>query len=386
MRFFLVAMLMAVSMSAHSLVTFSPGGVATAADFNSNFSELDSAIGVLESAGGGSSGGDGYVDATVNGVTMKVLTETIGSYNVKTPTGLTVSVDADGYPNIAVYYQGNNCTGTPYYRLNLNTDNRTVGYVYANPLISTATSILYDGSQVFYTTGNVIKLNYQSSKSNWGCNSNPGVIAALKALPNDPAITGVQSFPLVITGIGTTLSITQEVGTVTTGSFDVFANGVKIGTTDRYPRYADSALYSVILDGFRQQSITLYKNGTYNDRSRPQKSLYYISTDCSGTAYAEVLGREINEWWTGSLTLDYVQNDGNLYDLSATIYKSSTNRSGSYLSSYNGTCYTSTTAFSTLKGYKVAVLSSAVMPAFATPITIEGYTEETPRSNLPEVY
>src|SRR5690554_2583152 len=86
---------------------FVSGEVATAAKFNENFTYLSNEIndvrttvGNLSSGAGPSSGGsssDGSVVAKVNGVDMRVSSTQLGVYSIVTPTGKTISVNAEGY-------------------------------------------------------------------------------------------------------------------------------------------------------------------------------------------------------------------------------------------------------------------------------------------------
>ena len=112
-----------------ALITFQSGQIAKAEDFNNNFTDLDSRIQNLEIS-------DSYVTAQVNGVDMKLISNSVGYYSVITPTGLSIGIDAEGYPRGNLYYEASDCTGQPYINFYYLNTNKQVGYIYPNPLIN----------------------------------------------------------------------------------------------------------------------------------------------------------------------------------------------------------------------------------------------------------
>ncbi len=394
--------------------TFVSGDIATAEAFNQNFQSLDSRVNSLEaeainikaqvdslesnsnnSGEGGSTSAtatDGYITASVNGTPMKVHSSTIGYYSVITPTGFTLLVDVEGYPTSStVYFENSDCVGQPYSGQHAiraeHTRGKPIGYVFANPLISSLTDLALVGGSVYYTQkSELIKLNYKSMLSGENCHNSNGLAAVFKMLPNNKEVTGIESFPLVISGVGSPLIISEEVGEPTTGSFNVYAGGVKIGTTDYHPnRSSGFDAVRVKLDGYSNKTVTLYKDGTYigGDFSS-NKHLYYTDASCSGTAYVEVLSNGVTHWWSqDQLGTQIVNNNGNYHSLSEQVYRPSTT-AGSRKSYSDGSCYKSSTVLNANGGYKVASLTDAPnIPVFSLPITIEGYTEPTPINSLP---
>ena len=205
-------------------------------------------------------------------------------------------------------------------------------------------------------------------------------------MPNDPDITGIDSVPLIITGIGSDLKISStEIGIPVAGSFNVYASGVKIGTTTRLPNSV-STYVSVKLDNYNQASITLYKNGTYNGNIISSASLYFESSDCSGTPYYELADDADKEWWNTSLsTKTTIINQDSYYELSSQAYRVSVSFQSRKIY-YNDTCSTFTYDGSN-NAYKEATLTmSPAVPVFTPPITIEGYSEPTPYNSLPEAF
>lgn len=381
---------------------FVSGEVATAAKFNENFTYLSNEIndvrttvGNLSSGAGPSSGGsssDGSVVAKVNGVDMRVSSTQLGVYSIVTPTGKTISVNAEGYPSSTQpIYESNDCSGQAYISQHQLTEHRLkpAGHVFANPKISTNLSVVFSDGNIGYSLNDTLtKVNFKSvdyGPASSGCIATTGTHIASKVLPNDPAITGISSLPLIITGIGSELKISStEVGIPVTGSFNVYANGVKIGTTTRYPDSV-SDYVSVKLDGFDQATITLYKDGSYSGGIVTSATLYYRLAGCSGDAYYLLTSNADKNWWNTTLsTKSIIINDGDYYNLSSEAY--SVSQAFSSYKTSSGYCSNSTTDGSN-KAYQKAVLTSAPeIPTFTPPITIEGYTEPTPYNSLPVAF
>ena len=386
--------------------TFISGEVATAAKFNENFTSLSNeiddvktAVSNVSSGSGNSSGGsssDGSVVAKVNGVDMRVSSSQLGQYNITTPTGKTISVNAEGYPIFTwLVYESSNCSGQAYIAHHQFNEHKLkpAGHVFANPKLSTNISVIFSNNNIGYSLNNtLVKVNYRSidyGSGSVGCRSTSGTYIASKVLPNDSVITGIDSVPLIITGIGSDLKISStEIGEPVAGSFSVYASGTKIGATTRYPD-AGEAYISVTLDGqYSDKTIYLNKDGTYSGFSgASNSSLLYLSDNCSGNAYVKVLNNGAEKFWdTNKINLKIVKNNNTYYELSAETYRANV-INGSYRSYSNGQCYSDSTNFTQVAGYKIATETNAPnIPVFTPPITIEGYSEPTPYNSLPVAF
>lgn len=404
-EFLITAIVGAISTASFASVpnTFVSGEVATAAKFNENFTHLSNeiddvrtAVGSISSEAGGSTGGeshDGSVIAKVNGVDMRVSSLQLGQYNITTPTGKTVSVNAEGYPVPSrLIYESNDCSGQAYIAFWHPAENTTkpAGHIFPNPKLSTSASIVFSNNEIGYSLNDTLtKVNHSSIDygNGQGCYANNyGTYLASKVLPNNPAVTGIDSVPLIITGIGSELKISPtEVGTPVAGLFSVFANGTKIGTTTRHPDSV-SDYVSVKLDGFNQASITLYKDGSYSGNIVLSGNLYYRSSNCSGTPYYELTDDADTRWWdTTRSTKKTITNQGEYYNLSSQAYRVSL----PFLSRknyYSDTCSASTTDGSNKAYLQATLTNSPSVPIFTPPITIEGYSEPTPYNSLPEAF
>ncbi len=391
---------------------FTANTPAKASEVNANFSDFDSRLTTVstsitsletkidestsDSSGNTSSGSSGSITAKVNGVDRQVISNQLGGYSIELPSGLSVSVDHDGYPpKTFLYYSGADCTGDAYIIMHqIDVSDREAGHVYPNPKLNTKLSMQYDGTNIYYSLNNTItKLNYKSVDylmPSMGCYPTRGTVAASKVLPNDVSITGVESFPLIITGVGTDLEIISEVNTpdVIYGSYTVYASSGRIGTTTAHPS-GSSDYISVHLDGdYADKDIYLYKDGTYfGFDAASSGNLIYLSSDCSGNAYVNVLSYGDTRWWdTSKITNQVVENNGQYYDLSSQVYQTDKS-SGSYRYYYDGSCKTAPNQFNTENGYKLATLTTTPnIPIFSPPISIGSYSEPTPISTLPEVF
>lgn len=392
--------------------TFKAGDIATAQTFNENFTALDTRISTLETAqdntnpdtgNGNTATPDGWYNAQVNGVGMLVYSHMLGYYLVKTPTGLTVNVNVEGYPrDTTLYYENENCVGTPYTLLSqLPVTGKSTGDIYTNPKIDTSLTMTYDGESIFYSLNDTaIKLNYKSYGPSTRCSNRSGSRAVSRLLPNDVNVTGLESFPLIITGVGSDIEITEEVGTIpgtpttpTQTNYIVYAAGQRIGTTTKHPNYsvADDTVY-VKLDAFEGRRITLYKDGSYTGFSTGKSNdMFYTTSDCTGNAYVEVIKNKFTEWWdAGLVTSSLIKNGDSYYTLSAQVYTFTNGATGKQYYS-DGRCIeiTSTTTIdkTKIRGYRMATLTdNPEVPVINPPITIEGYTEPTPYETLPEAY
>lgn len=381
--------------------TFVAGEVATAAKFNENFISLSNEIDEVRSSVSsisdepGNSSPDGSVIAKVNGVDMRVSSVLLGMYNIVTPTGKTISVSADGYPaSTTLVYESQDCTGQAYLSHYQFSEfiTKTPGHVFANPKISSTVSVVYSNDELGYSSNDTLtKINYRSidyGSSSIGCYSSTGTYLASKILPNDPEITGIDSVPLIISGIGSELSISPtEIGTPSVGSFNVYANGTKIGTTRSLPNAngPESSIYVALEGDYLGSTIYLYKDGTYRGYDDVNTSnLLYLSNSCTGNAYVKVINNGVENFLdTSKISVKLVKNNNSYYELSSEAYRTNST-SGSYRSYSNGQCYTNSTNFSRVAAYKIATLTDApAVPVFTPPITIEGYEEPTPHNLLP---
>ena len=354
---------------------------------NSNFSQLDSRLKEIE-------GRSSYLTAQVNGVDMQVSSHTVGLYSVITPTGLSLTVNTEGYPlENWLYFESNDCSGQPYIKPFQLDSSKPVGYTYPNPKLNNSISVVYDGTSVYYSdTVEIVKLHYQSQLiPDTGCTKLSETIIAMKALSNNATVTGIMSFPLIITGVGSNLVITTEVGSPaagTQGEYVVYASGVRIGTTNfSKPESASYSIPSVKLDAYPGEVISLYKDGSYSGFTRVlPRTFYYINANCAGDPYAEVLANYDTYWWDTSFPTyisGIIQNNGSYYELSSEVYKMSLGAQ-SYRKDGTGCISVPTPGH---YGYKRAILTTPVdFPVFTPPITVDGWSEGTLYYNVPEAF
>lgn len=387
--------LMAFSWSAHGIVTFQSGDIATAEDFNANFQELkeetsSNTASIEDIKSNSFSKTDaGRVTALVNGETRDVYAVN-PSYNMVYVGQSTVIVGADGeLPwESQSYYESSDCTGQPYIPVHYIDLEKPIGEEFINPKVSSITNFHKIGDEAYYDTGSpLVKLHYQSVRYSSGCSITSSMIAAVPAYLNDPDVTGI-TFPLVISGVGTTFSFTEEVGTIpdnaTTGThFEIYANGVNIGYSKYLPSSAESYI-SVYLYDNQDDQIYLYKDGTYSGYDNGSSEyLHYESNDCSGQPYVKVLENAATKWWDeNKLSETVVKNNDDFYNLSNQIYKFP-NGSQSYKYYSSDSCRTIEST--NQSGYKKAIsTTSPAVPVFEPPIVIEGYTEPTNYNELPD--
>ena len=146
----------------------------------------------------------------------------------------------------------------------------------------------------------------------------------------------------------------------------------------------DDRLYQVILDNY-PHTIALYKDGSYSGFYQ-EETLYYNGSNCGGNPYVRVITTDNDKyWWTGSLARKgTVKNNGNYYSLSDQLYKMPSTSISFRSSNNDATCINYT---DTKDAYKLASLISVPdIPIFTPPITLEGYTEESPYSSLPNAF
>lgn len=381
--------------------TFVDGTAASAGEVNANFDAIESAVNdndvrissdfsELDNRLKGIEESNSYITAQIIGVDMQVSSQSIGLYSVITPTGLSLTVNTEGYPiQNQLYFESNDCSGQPYIKSFQLDSSKPVGYMYPNPKVNNSISIVYDGTNVYHSdTVEIIKLHYQSQLiPDTGCTKSSEAIIAMKALINDVAVTGITSFPLIITGVGSDLVITTEVGVpagVSQEEYVVYASGVRIGVTHTKPVYS---IRDVELDAYPGETINILKDGSYGGFTRVLSStLYYPGGNCTGEPYVEVLPNYDTSWWSPNST-DYrsgiIQNNGSYYELSSEIYKMSQGAQ-SYRKSATGCISVSSTI---LFGYKRAILTNPVdFPVFIPPITADGFDEGILYDNVPEAF
>ena len=382
--------------------TFVAGEVATAAKFNENFKALSDDIDDIKSSINSSTNdgttiinSDGSIMVTVNGVRMKVNNGATNYYLITTPTGLTLAVNANGEPTSReLIYGSNDCSGDAYYPLYALRSfiNEPVDYIFTNPtFIKHKPTIIYSEDEgLGYTyEDELIKVNYNSIKNaNGTCYASSSTELASKFIANDTSITGINSIPLIITGGGSKLKIQSEVGDaqpIATGEMNVYADGIKIGTTTYYPNSVTDSV-RVKLDDFDQKTITLYKDGSYDGLNVTSANLYFTDENCTEDAYYLLASDPDKYWWDTTLSsVSYIENNDNYYTLSSQAFRVS-KPFKSRKSSYGGSCFSSTFEVEN-KAYKKATLTNAPeIPIINPPITIDGYTEPTSYDSLPEAF
>lgn len=375
-----------------SLVEFQAGDVATAENFNSNFSELKQDFNTVSSNLSELSDitTRGFITATVNGVEMKISANGTFFYIPYQSTNIMISID--GYPLSALnpYFTTSNCTGDMYldnYYIKKNT-------TWLNPTVSSVQTFYTHPSntgekQVYYPSELLTDLYYKSRKVGDNCIATSGNTIAQQAILNNSEVTGV-SFPMVITGIGKPIVIDEVVG-LPPGEIpdpvsdlpEVFANGVNIGQLKSIPNSAQSYLH-VQLHDF-DDDIYLYKDGTFSGFGPNvySKTIHYSTPDCSGIAYVSILTTPTKYWWDASKDFTTtIKNNGSYYSLSSEAYKFIENSSISYKYATSATCRTTTA--NTSSAYKKATITeSPNVLVIEPPITVEGWSEPTPYDELP---
>jgi len=365
-----------------ALVTFSPGQTAKAEDFNNNFSELSDKITTINNRIYSTP-----PNAKVNGVDTYVYTYSIGQYSFETSTGINVTVEENGLPyNNYLYYESSDCSGEPY--IGLRIEEKEKGFTYINPKITSNIQMAYLSGKTMYSDyEEIVKLNYNSYTDNsFSCSTRSSTTMASLLKANDISITGI-SFPVLITEMGTPMSVTDEIGTKKEDNYlgekIVYANGVRIGVSAYLSLSADFPV-RVILDDYPEERVEMYKDGTYSGLDIARKeNIYYLTSDCSGNGYIKVLNDFDKEWWISSYLKgsDIINND-QYYKTSSTIYKI-TNGTKSYKGYYSPTCNVSTDT--TKSAYKQATqIATPNFPTYTGPITIESVVEDINYDSLSE--
>jgi len=380
----IVALLLAPA--AHSLETFQAGQVATAAAFNNNFSELDEKISRVQQRQGG-------WRRDVDGTEMTVSSNRYGFYSLQSDQGytLTIDEDGDGY-NSWFYFAEKNCTGQSYVSTGFD-QHKTVSHLYLAKRLAPE-QLIADNNQLYMTdeTG-LVKLYAQSRRINGDCSNIASTEIAFRLVANDAAKTGFpDTLPYEISGTEQRLRLTTTVGQAPdgdngTGSYSVYANGTRIGSISYLPSSASTALYNVKLDGYEGYSVTLYKDGSYSGLGLfESETLYYLTDDCSGNPYVEVLDDFSREWWFKErLEKPLIENNDHYYQQSEQLYKMSSGP-GSKRSDYSSSCSKVTTG-NNQDGYRRLTPAAAPdMPVFGVPISWEGQQADTQYSELPEAY
>jgi len=401
-QFFL---LLAFSWSAHGLVTFQSGDVATAEDFNSNFQELkDEAISnttAIEDikSNSFSKADAGRITALVNGETREVSTFS-PSYNMVYIGQNTVMVGADGeLPwGSQSYYESSDCTGQPYISVNHIDLTKPIGEEFVNPQVSSKTNFHKIGGEAYYETGSpLVKLHHKSlSTAGNDCFNSSGTIAAVPAYPNNPDLTGI-SFPIIISGVGTSFSITEEVGVAAesggggSGNYKVYGDGVEFGFITSLPNGPVSSL-SVTLIDYNQQVITVYSDGTYsgfNNGGSFSRDMYFKSADCMGTGYFPYLPKTYAWWDIEEVEYRLFKNGFSYYTTGGQLYLM-TSAPMSYKLADTGICSNSVSGVGSTGEYtyreaELTANPELTAPVINVPITIEGWNPAVTYQDLPEV-
>lgn len=404
---------------AQELNQFQSGDVATAEAFNHNFNTLKAATDKneeniegmnlriqsnaesLQSAVDEIKSGEAFthfVDATVNNVAMKVSTQMnkYGDYTVITPTGVLANVDENGELSRGnwLYFESSDCSGTPYVS-DHNLSKAGVGHTYVNPQLETKLQLYSHNGAIYYRApdADLVALHYSSSgyfrHSTLECDKNTSyrVEMAVKLEENRPEITGLDSLPVVIEGVGKAMTVAAEVGGTFVTAHNVLANGVKIGTI-QHSNLPNTVLSSstsvsgVVLDEFPNRTVRLYKDGSYDADWFEVVSLYYLEENCSGSAYVRFISDADKKWIdTSKISTKEAKNNGSYYALSELTYKASEGMK-SYKDN-SGNCRNSTS--SSRYVYKQATSTAEpTLPTFTPPIIIEGWEDTTSYESLPE--
>ncbi|MEH6448558.1 MAG: hypothetical protein V7765_07795 [Oleispira sp.] len=385
--FITIPLFLTCSLQVNALVEFQTGDVATAKNFNDNFQELKQEIkdanDDLNSLNESTTAH--LITATVNGVTKKIVAN--GTfYSIPSNSGY-IYVGVDGYPSGSLYpyYASNDCTGQKY----VNDPYLKKEDSWINPLINGAQQFdvenTSDGKLVYRKGDSVIDLYYQSREINGKCYPQAGNSIVRKAIINDPEVTGV-TFPIQITGVGEQVTIDEVIGEVpvvpTVEYPEVYANGVNIGYLKSIPSSKESYIHVQLYD--YNDDIYLYKNGTYSGFGIGvySKRLYYITPDCSGNKYVEMISNHELYWWDASKHVGTrIKNNDTHYSLSDDVYKFD-DTAVSYQDYHSETCRTTTVTNSF--GYKKATPTSTPdVLIIEPPIVIEGWDEPTPYNQLP---
>ncbi len=186
--------------------TFSNGTVADADQVNENFTALKNGINDVNNSV------DGYLEVTISGGgTMFVRTiehpfnsrntEVLCVYRIKTTTGVKSILSSTGQVDKGMqtrfYYASSDCSGTPY--VSGSSFNST------NPYILDSYSkirLLDNGNELYYIKPEegYVTLNHNSyGYVNGSCTIGSNTITAFEAHENNPSITGITTYPIVIT-------------------------------------------------------------------------------------------------------------------------------------------------------------------------------------------
>ncbi|NRA69205.1 MAG: hypothetical protein HRU19_32340 [Pseudobacteriovorax sp.] len=285
------------------------------------------------------------------------------------------------------YFDSEDCSGSPFIPIfGLETE-RPIGKPYKNPNIEPKVRVVSkDGALFFYNEKEIVRLHFQagSFELSHSCSTSyKGTVAAYRTYKNDPSITGIEKNKLIISGIGESFSLSEEIGVEKRpNKRKVYANGIEIGTAF-WPEGLEDDIY-VNLHDFPGQPITLKKDGSYTGLAVRSFDLYYLDPGCKGSPYVKVLEDADKLWWDKDYALKAViENNNSYYSLSTTVFKMSAGAK-SKRSSYDGSCRKVTEELEK-NGYKRASRTNKPdLPRFSPPITIEGYKEPTQYDELPE--
>lgn len=227
------------------ITEFTSGTVLTAEDLNSNFShiettnknindvisaksqlieantliilELQAKIALLEGAQSFKPNG------LANNIPAKISATQIGAYSIEFENKITMKVDheGNGFTTSHLYFENSDCSGSAYLKAGYPSYTSEVGDTFLNPVLSLEdfatldqkqSSVYhhYDGLHFYAPSDTLVKLNFKAKVGYGGpgCYESEGTIIATRALQQTFTI----STPVIITGIGKPMVITEEIG------------------------------------------------------------------------------------------------------------------------------------------------------------------------------
>jgi hypothetical protein len=198
----LIATALLLPVVAHALVTFKDGDVATAADFNSNFEELESKLDAPSN--------DFNPNGFANGMPAEINVYELGEYYILLEDGYPIRINADGFASPdTFYYAAEDCSGQPYINAyGLNKD-KPIGEEWSSPNIEPSKEYLHDGQNGYY--GQSPELYLVHAKSTGHSISCMNAVRDVVASRPIPAVLDI-TFPIKITGIGVPMKILEEIG------------------------------------------------------------------------------------------------------------------------------------------------------------------------------
>lgn len=367
--------ILSFAINTQALTEFQTGDIVTAADINGNFSELQ---GQIDNNAAFKS------NALANGIPVAVYSYGVGYTSVTFESGASTTVYADGYPNETnAYYVSEDCSGQPYITT-YGFDEGEVGDEATNPQVEIKGYLNIKGVLHKGVSTDLVKLYAKSRGYSTTCYTGDTELVAAIPLESDDF-----TLPLIITETGEVLTITEVVGEAPAPvepveppgepdlGYEVYGNGELIGWTSTHPTSRQSSI-TVKLSGYTSQTIYLYVSGNYSgfdNGSLVDSDLYFVGTNCTGNAYARVATESSVFWDIVSSAPSVHRNAGSYYESDGQHYQMSSGY-WSYRLKSTGSCYTYSSAQSTVYAYHLVTSSAApgeIAPIIEPPITIEGW-------------